>query len=115
MIKVFGIKNCNTMKKTFDFFHERNVVFEFVDYKKTPPTEGFLKEVEKAIGLDVMINKSGTTFKKLSDEQKKLLNQKETAYGLISKNSSMIKRPLIQFSENDWLAGFNEDLINQYL
>ncbi len=64
-IKVYGIKNCNTMKKTFDFLAEKGVEYDFIDYKKQKPDaallEGFLEKTE----LASLVNKKGTTYRKM--------------------------------------------------
>lgn len=110
-IKVFGIKNCNTMKKTFQLMDENGVSYEFVDYKKNKPSVSLLTEFSKSVGLDQLINKKGTTYRKLSDEQKAALETKETAFPLMAENSSMIKRPIIQISEGDLILGYQEEEI----
>ncbi len=110
-VKVYGIKNCNTIKKTLDFFENHSVKIDFVDYKKNSPTLSFLEELDDIIGISTVINKNGTTFKKLSNEDKALMSDKDKAFQLLMKNSSMIKRPLIQFSKNEWIVGFDETFL----
>jgi Spx/MgsR family transcriptional regulator len=111
-IKVYGIKNCNTMKKAFDFLQEKGVDYEFIDYKKQKPTadllEGFLEKTE----LGKLVNKQGTTFRKMSDDQKVALEKKETAIPILIENSSMIKRPVIVYTDGSLTLGFDQDQIN---
>jgi Spx/MgsR family transcriptional regulator len=108
-IKIFGIKNCNTMKNTFIYFSQKKVDVAFEDYKKTPPSYDFLNQLDAIFGIEKIINKSGTTYKKLSDVDKINLNDKGKAIEILIKNSSMIKRPIVQFSEVDWVVGYHED------
>lgn len=106
-VKVYGIKNCNTMKKAFDFLQEKGVDFEFIDYKKQKPTtellQGFLEKTE----LNKLVNKQGTTFRKMSDVQKVALEDQNSAIPILIENSSMIKRPVIVYSDGSITLGFD--------
>jgi arsenate reductase len=110
-IKVYGIKNCNTMKKTFDFLDEKGVEYDFIDYKKQKPNtvlfEGFLKKAS----LESLVNKKGTTYRKMADEQKSALENEETALPILIDNSSMIKRPVIVYKDGSITLGFDEEQI----
>src|SRR5690554_7365331 len=112
-VKVYGIKNCNTMKKTFQLLEKEGVSFEFVDYKKEKPDIALLEGFTDRVGLDQLVNRKGTTFRKLSDAQKASLDHKESAFPLLAENSSMIKRPILQFPDGDLILGFQEDEILQ--
>jgi Spx/MgsR family transcriptional regulator len=106
-VKVYGIKNCNTMKKAFDFLQEKGVAFEFFDYKKQKPTaellQGFLEKTE----ISKLVNKQGTTFRKMSDAQKEALENQKSAIPILIENSSMIKRPVIVYSDGSITLGFD--------
>ena len=110
-IKVYGIKNCNTMKKTFQLLDNEGISYEFVDYKKQKPTQGLLEDFGKKAGLDQVVNKRGTTYRKLSEDQKAALETKATAFSLIMENSSMIKRPIVQFPDGELILGLQEEEI----
>ena len=109
--KIFGIKNCNTMKKTFQFFEENGMDYEFIDYKKQAPDLGLLTGFLSKISLDELVNRRGTTYRKLSEEEKELTMRRETALPLLGEKSSMIKRPIIVFEDGDIVAGFEEAAI----
>ena len=95
MLTIYGIKNCSTMKKAFECFDHAGVAYTFFDYKKQAPTAELLRSWIDQLGLDVVINKRGTTWRKLTDEQKNQAEQIETAIPLLQTQPSMIKRPII--------------------
>ncbi len=107
--------SCDTMKKTFKFLEENGMDYAFYDYKKEMPTREFLESVLEKVSLDELVNKRGTTYRKLSETEKKELDQEATALPLLMENSSMIKRPLLIFSNGDILLGFQPDKIIEKL
>ncbi len=114
-IKVYGIKNCNTMKKAFDFLSERGVSFEFIDYKKQKPTADLLNSFLAKTSLESLVNKQGTTYRKMDDEQKEALEKAETALPILIQNSSMIKRPVIVYPDGSLTLGFVPEKISEKL
>ncbi|MBD8490355.1 Spx/MgsR family RNA polymerase-binding regulatory protein [Echinicola sp. CAU 1574] len=110
-LMVYGIKNCDTMKKTFKLLEEQNVDYDFVDYKKQAPSEDLLKSFLKKIPLDILVNKRGTTYRKLSEEDKSQLEAVSSALQLLIENSSMIKRPVMVYPDGEVLVGFQKDRI----
>lgn len=114
-IKVYGIKNCNTMKKAFDFLESKGVSFEFIDFKKQKPTQGLLNGFLKKTPLETLVNKQGTTYRKMDDSQKAALENVETAIPILIENSSMIKRPVIIFSDGSLTLGFVPEKIEEKL
>jgi Spx/MgsR family transcriptional regulator len=93
-ITVYGIKNCDTMKKAFTWLEAHGVAYEFHDYKKLGVTKTKLAEWCKALGWEKVLNRAGPSFRKLPDEDKEGLNQAK-AISLMMSNPSMIKRPLL--------------------
>lgn len=114
-VKVYGIKNCNTMKKAFDFLEEKGVKYEFVDYKKEKPSPELLEGFVKKSSLVALVNKQGTTYRKMDDSQKVALEKKETAIPILVENSSMIKRPVITYSDGSLTLGFVPEQIESKL
>ena len=110
MYKIYGIKNCDTMKKAFDWLTANNVLYEFHDYKKMSISEQKIQEWLTQKPWNVLINRAGTTWKKLSDEEKSI--DEKGAIKLMMEKPSMIKRPII---ENDKIVvmGFNSDTYQQ--
>jgi Spx/MgsR family transcriptional regulator len=110
-IQVYGIKNCNTMKKTFQLLEKEGIAYEFIDYKKQKPSKELLETFNKKASLDQLVNKKGTTYRKLSEDQKIALETETTAFPLIIENSSMIKRPIVQFPDGELILGLQEEKI----
>lgn len=111
-LKVYGIKNCNTMKKTFDFLESEGIAYEFIDYKKQKPTAELLESFINKVGLDAVINRKGMTYRKIGEGQKESLEKIESAIPILIDNSSMIKRPIILYPDDSITLGFNPDLIS---
>lgn len=107
-IKVYGIKNCNTMKKTFQLLENEGISYEFIDYKKQKPSEELLESFANKASLDQLINRKGTTYRKLSEDEKVALETDTTAFPLMAENSSMIKRPIFQFPDGELILGLLE-------
>src|ERR1700744_5682513 len=107
-VKIFGIKNCDTMKKARTWLEGHKVDYRFHDYKSAgidrPMLEGWVKKV----GWEVLLNRAGTTFKKLPNADKEGLTEKK-AIALMLAQPSMIKRPILERGSK-LLAGFNADL-----
>lgn len=99
------------MKKTFQLLEDHGITYEFVDYKKEKPNEELLKRFSNNVGMDQLVNRKGTTYRKLTDDQKAALDTETTAIRLLSENSSMIKRPLIQFPDGELIVGLQEAAI----
>lgn len=111
-IKIYGIKNCSTMKKAFDHLTEQGIPYDFHDYKKQPIAENLIQTWVNQLGLNVVLNKKGTTYRNLTDEQKQATNDEQTAIQLVAQFPSLIKRPIIEYQKNGethYLAGFDEE------
>jgi len=111
ILKVYGIKNCDTMKKTFSFLEEKGISYEFIDYKKQAPTFELLKSFHSKTSLETLVNRQGTTYKKLDDSQKEAIGQELTALPILMEQPSIIKRPLIEYSDGSITLGFLPDQI----
>ncbi|MCO6185525.1 ArsC family reductase [Rhizobium sp. L1K21] len=107
-VTIYGIKNCDTMKKAFTWLNDQGVAYDFHDYKKSGIDEQSLKTWCAAIGWEKVLNKAGTTFKKLPDEDKTDLDEAK-AIQLMAANPSMIKRPITD-KDGALMAGFKPEL-----
>lgn len=106
-MKIYGIKNCDTMKKAFTWLNNKGTEYTFFDYKKETLTEDPFKFWLTKLPLEQIVNKQGTTYKKLTDEQKVAIQNPDTAFDIIKANTSVIKRPLIEIN-NQVYVGFNK-------
>jgi Spx/MgsR family transcriptional regulator len=93
-VTIYGIKNCDTMQKAFKWLDAHGVVYEFHDYKKAGVTTAHLAQWCRAAGWEAVLNRAGTTFRKLDDADKKGLTQ-DKAIALMVGQPSMIKRPVL--------------------
>ncbi len=106
MIILYGINNCDTIKKTKNWFDAAGLDYQFHDYKKHGCSEELAEELIKRFELDKLINKRGTTWRNLSEQQKNELNE-TTAIALMTSQPSVIKRPIVR-AGRQWLLGFDE-------
>ncbi len=100
MTTLYGIKNCDTIKKSRIWLSANNIDYTFHDYRQNGLDEQWLKAAEQALGWELMLNKRGTTFRQLTEEQKQGLD-KNTALLLMLEYPAMIKRPILIY--NNWL------------
>lgn len=107
-MKVYGIKNCNTVKKALDWLNDNHIEFEFHDFKKQGISEAKLEEWDSKLGWEPLINKKGTTWKQLDPTRQASVNSKLEAFRLMQEKTSVIKRPVLE-TENEILLGFDED------
>ena len=108
-ITIYGIKNCDTMKKARAWLDTRGVDYAFHDYKTAGIERERLEKWEKKVGWETLLNRAGTTFRKLPDKDKAGLNAKK-AMALMLAQPSMIKRPVLELDRGKLLVGFAPEL-----
>ncbi len=96
MLKIYGIKNCDTMKKAMAELDQLGEAYEFHDYKKEGIDATTLGVWVAALGLDAVLNRRGTSWRKLSPEQQAQAGTEAGAIALMQENTSLIKRPILQ-------------------
>ena len=102
IITIYGIKSCSTMKKAFTKLDELGVSYEFHDYKKQGVEKETIQRWVDSLGIDKVLNKRGTTWRKLDDSQKQAADASvDKAIDLLVENTSMIKRPIIEGQLDD--------------
>ena len=106
-IQIYGIPNCDTVKKARKWLDANGIAYAFHDYKKEGVDAGKLESWSDAVGWEVLLNKRGTTFRKLGDEDKADIDRAK-AVRLMVEHPSMIKRPVAEHS-GGVLVGFRED------
>lgn len=105
-ITVYGIKNCDTMKKAFTWLDKKGVAYDFHDYKKQGADEDVLKRAVKDLGWENVINRKGTTWRALPEKTRETMDEK-SAIAAALQNPSLIKRPLVVHGKG-MLLGFDE-------
>ena len=93
MNTIFGIKNCDTMKRAFKWLDENGINYKFHDYRKDGIDEKMVQQFVDQLGIDLVLNKRGTTWRKISEEIKLKLDE-ESLIKLMCENEAMIKRPI---------------------
>jgi arsenate reductase len=106
-VTIYGIKACDTMKKARDWLEAHGVAYAFHDYKTQGIDRDVLKGWAGVVGWEILLNRSGTTFRKLPDASKLGLDE-DKAIALMLDQPSMIKRPVLNTGKN-LLVGFKPD------
>ena len=112
-MKVYGITNCNTVKKALDWLKENHVNYEFQDFKKLGVSAEKLQEWNTKAGYEKFLNKQGLTWKQLDPEIKEGVKTADDALKLLQQKTSMIKRPVIE--DGGFLFfGFDEEVYKKH-
>jgi Spx/MgsR family transcriptional regulator len=110
-IIIYGIKNCDTMKKARAWLDKRGVEYAFHDYKIAGVDRERLERWEKKVGWETLLNRAGTTFRKLPDKDKANIDAGK-AVRLMLDQPSMIKRPVLDLGGRKLLVGFKPEIYN---
>jgi len=108
-ITIYGIKNCDTMKKARAWLDKRGVDYAFHDYKTAGIERAQLEQWAKQVGWETLLNRTGTTFRKLPDKDKNGIDAKK-AIALMLREPSMIKRPVLDLGRGKLLVGFAPEI-----
>ncbi|MBI6547916.1 ArsC family reductase [Xenorhabdus lircayensis] len=92
---LYGIKNCDTIKKARRWLEDQEIPYQFHDYRVDGLSSELLQSFIEQIGWESLLNTRGTTWRKLSEEQKAAINNAEAAKALMLEQPSIIKRPLL--------------------
>ena len=103
MITLYGIPNCDTMKKARKWLDEAGVEYQFHNYKKDGLDSALAEQWLSELGWEALINKRGTTWRQLTDEQKSGMDN-ESALAVMLDNPSIIKRPLLDTGSSKTLG-----------
>jgi arsenate reductase (glutaredoxin) len=104
-VTIYGIKNCDTMKKARAWLDRHGVAYAFHDYKAQGIERARLEAWARDVGWETLLNRAGTTFRKLPDADKDGLTEKK-AIALMLAQPSMIKRPVLELDGGKLLVGF---------
>ncbi len=105
---LYGIPNCDTVKKARKWLDAHGCKYEFHDYKKEGADASKVSAWIEDKGVEIVLNKRGTTFRKLTEDEKANAHDDKKAAQLLVQNPSMIKRPIVETSKGI-LVGFKED------
>jgi arsenate reductase len=101
-IQLYGIRNCDTVRKAIKYLDVNDIRYQFIDYRKNPISLEKLQTIVSIVGWENLINRRSTTYRSLSEKQKKNIN-----YDLVLNYPTLIKRPVL-ISEDEVLVGFSE-------
>lgn len=107
MVEMYGIANCDTIKKARRWLDENGIEYVFHDYKKEGADARLLKSWSEAVGWETLLNRRGTTWRKLPDSDKADVDEAK-AIELMAAHPSMIRRPVV-VAGNELMVGFSAD------
>jgi Spx/MgsR family transcriptional regulator len=112
--RIYGIKNCDTMKKTFNWCDANGISYEFHDYKKQGVPRDELVKWCRTLGWQALVNTRGPTWRKLTPEQQAITTQGQ-AVALMMEHSSVIRRPVTENDEGQFLVGFDPTVFDSFV
>ncbi|SJN38951.1 a glutathione-dependent thiol reductase [Vibrio casei] len=113
MLTMYGIPNCDTIKKAKKWLEAEGIEYQFHDYRKDGINEALVSTFFNKFDWEMVLNRRGTTFRQLTDEQKLNINEK-TALALLTEQPAMIKRPIL-LSDTVALIGFKAAQYEEFL
>ncbi len=114
MIKIYGIKNCDTVKKALNWLIANRIEFQFHDYKKDGVDQKKLLEFVEKFGFEKILNRKGITWKKLDKTEQDRVHDNKSAIQLMLEKPSIIKRPILDGGEKQ-LIGFDAEEYKNFL
>jgi Spx/MgsR family transcriptional regulator len=114
-MQLFGIPNCNTVKKARDWLEHNGVAYEFHDFKKNGVNSALLQGWLAQMPWDKLVNRAGMTWRNLSDAEKAAVNDAPSALSLMLEKSSVIKRPVLVKDGKIISLGFTEATYKELL
>ncbi|MEY0335330.1 ArsC family reductase [Providencia stuartii] len=111
---MYGIKNCDTIKKARRYLEDNGINYQFHDYRVEGIDDALLSTFIAQLGWEVLVNKRGTTWRKLSDAEKNAVVDAESTKKVLLAEPAMIKRPILVSADNRYLVGFSADEYQQF-
>jgi Spx/MgsR family transcriptional regulator len=106
---MYGIKTCGSVKKAMKYFKDKNIDFEFVDFKATPVTETKITNWLQKVSIDILFNSKGTKYRTLKLKELNLDDNAKKEW--LAKENYLIKRPVIEYKDTV-VVGFDEEIYN---
>lgn len=115
-MKIYGIKNCDTVKKARKWLDEQGVPYDFHDFRKDGLDGPLLSRLEQSVGWETLLNRRGTTWRKLPEDVRDTIDA-QSAHDIMLENPSIIKRPVVEhegnvsvgFSADEWATRFSKE------
>ena len=107
-MKLHGIVNCDTVRKARAWLDARGIAYEWVDFRKSPPSSGDLARWSRAVGWETLLNRRGTTWRALDEATKATATDAASAIALMQARPTLIKRPVLEAGP-DVVVGFAPD------
>ena len=114
-IQLYGIPNCDTVKKARDWLTAQGVDYSFHDFKKQGVPTDLLPAWLKAVGRDTLINRKGPTWRKLGPEVHASVVDDASAMAVMQTSSSVIKRPVVVWRDGSVTVGFDTKQFSQHM
>lgn len=108
-VTLYGIPNCNTVKKARNFLEENKIEYVFHDFKKKGADDKKLQQWCHKFGWEKVVNRAGMTWRKLDDAQKNNITDDASAITLMQEKTSVIKRPVLEINNEPVAVGFKEE------
>lgn len=115
LFKLYGIKNCDTIKKARRWLEEQGVAYRFHDYRADGLDEQLLRDFVARLGWEPLLNTRGTTWRKLDEAQRNACDNADAAIALMLEQPAMIKRPLLDDGKGHALLGFSSESYQQFI
>ena len=108
MVQLYGIPNCDTVKKALTYFKDKNIPVSFHNFKTGGISAEKLEEWFSVAGINKVVNKASTTYKELDEPLKKALESPDSAIPIIQEHTSVVKRPVVE-AHGKTLLGFKKE------
>lgn len=115
LYKVYGIKNCDTIKKARRWLEEQNIAYQFHDYRVDGLSDERLQGFIDKLGWEPLLNTRGTTWRKLPPAQRDAITDAQSAKLLMLEQPAIIKRPLLEAANGELLLGFKIEIYQQFI
>ena len=112
MVKVYGVKNCDSVRKAIKYLKNHHIDFEFIDFRETPVSDAEISSWLEYGDIKTLFNTRGTTYRTLKLGELNLDEENKKEW--LAKENMLIKRPVITL-DNDVIVGYNEELYNEKL
>lgn len=114
MVILYGIKNCDTVKKARRWLEEHGIAYRFHDYRVDGLSHDMLAEFIAAVGWEPLVNTRGTTWRKVDEARRATINNADAAAALMLEMPAIIKRPLLCAPHKPVLLGFSDSSYQQF-